>query len=127
MNYHNFEDDIHALVLELGREYFAKGAVHDLEQTEGGWRARVEGTLSYNVTLDGTEAVNTWICNCPYDHGPVCKHVAATLYAVRDNVLTEFGDQLDALSEEQLRKLVMDGVLGSRGFAEWVGGYLNSK
>jgi uncharacterized Zn finger protein len=124
MNYHNFEDDIHALVLELGRDYFKKGAVHDLVQTDGGWRARVEGSVSYDVTLNGTEAVDAWICNCPYDHGPVCKHVAATLYAVRDNVLSEFGYQLDALSEDQVRELVKDRVLGSRGFAEWIREYL---
>ena len=126
MNYHNFEDDIHALVLELGQEYFAKGAVNDLEQTDGGWRAQVEGTESYNVTLGGTEAVDTWICNCPYDHGPVCKHVAATLYAVRENVLSEFGDQLDVLSDEQIRKLVKDQVLKSRGFADQLRTYLKS-
>jgi len=123
MNYHNFEEDIHALVLELGQEYFAKGAVHDLEKTDAGWRARVEGTASYNVTLGGTEGVDTWICNCPYDHGPVCKHVAATLYAVRENVRSEFGDQLDALSEGQIRKLVSDQVLRSRRFAERVQEY----
>ncbi len=125
MNYHNFEDDIHALVLELGREYFTNGAVRDLEQTDLGWRANVEGSEMYDVTLNGTEAVDASICNCPYDHGPVCKHVAATLYAVRENVLSDFEERLDALSEEEIRKLVKDAVLGSRGIAEWVRGYLD--
>ena len=70
--------------------------------------------------------MDTWICNCPYDHGPVCKHVAATLYAVRENVLSEFGDQLDALSDEQIRKLLKDQVLKSRGFADQLRTYLKS-
>lgn len=126
MHYHNFEDDIHALVLELGQEYFVKGAVHDLKKTEAGWRARVEGTDSYSVTLGGTEAVDTWICNCPYDHGPVCKHVAATLYAVRENVFSEFGDLLDGLSGEEIRKFIKDQVLRSREFADRLRLYLTS-
>lgn len=125
MHYNNFEDDIHALVLELGQEYFVKGAVSELEQTEGGWRASVAGNDMYTVTLNGTEAVDAWMCNCPYDHGPVCKHVTATLYAVRDNVLSEFGGRLDALSEDEIRKLLKDGVLGSRSYAEWVRRYLD--
>ena len=118
MNYHNFEEDIHALVLELGQEYFTKGAVHNLEQTDAGWHAKVEGSETYDVALNGTEGIDAWICNCPYDHGPVCKHVAATLYAVRENLLIEFGDQLNALSEEEIRKLVRDQILRSRSFAE---------
>ncbi|MCB9286322.1 MAG: SWIM zinc finger family protein [Lewinellaceae bacterium] len=29
------------------------------------------------------EQVERWTCTCPYDYGPVCKHVAAALYEVR--------------------------------------------
>ncbi len=126
MNYHKFEDDIHALVLELGQEYFVKGVVHDLVQTDGGWHARVEGSATYDVALNGTEAVETWFCNCPYDHGPVCKHVAATLYAVREYVFSEFGDQLDSLSEEKIRRIVREQALRSRTFAEQLKTYLRS-
>ena len=126
MNYDKFEDDIHVLVLDLGRAYFEKGAVQNLEKTDAGWRAQVVGQKTYEVVLNGTESVEALICTCPYDHGPVCKHVTATLYAVREYVHSEFGDQIEGLSEEELRKLIKDQVLRSRGFSDHMKKYLDT-
>ena len=116
MDYHSFEEDIHAIVLERGHDYFKRGHVHDLQQTAAGWKAVVKGTQDYEVTLNGVDGLEAWICNCPHDHGPVCKHVAAVLYAIQDQIKIEFGEILNGFSEEQLRTVVLKELMRSRGF-----------
>jgi len=117
MNYHDFDKHLHALILESGWDYFDKGRVADLEKTESGWKSVVKGQKEYEVSLSGTKGLEGWICDCPYDHGPVCKHVAATLYAVKDKVSGEITPRLSEMSEKQLRDLVIAGALDSREFS----------
>lgn len=116
MDYHNFEEEVHAIVLERGEDYFKQGHVHHLEQTPSGWKATVQGTEEYEVTLNGTDGLEAWICNCPHDHGPVCKHVTAVLYAIRDQIKIDFGDYVNGLSEQQLRDIVQRELMRSREF-----------
>ena len=69
-----------------GEEYYETEAVSELEEdSPGEWTATVEGTESYSVeiSMDGKE-IESWYCDCPYD-GEICKHVVATLLAIRDN------------------------------------------
>ena len=80
----NFELIIDPTILQRGQDYYADGRVINLEEFDTGyWLATVEGTITYRVTitifLDGSL---DWSCNCPYDWGPVCKHIAASLYAI---------------------------------------------
>jgi uncharacterized Zn finger protein len=84
MQYNTFTKEIHALILQRGREYFRQGAVLNLTETADGWTAEVEGQEPYHVAITGHDQPVEWFCDCPHDHGPVCKHVAAVLYAIRD-------------------------------------------
>lgn len=71
-------------ILERGRTYFDEGRVSDLERTEDGYTATVEGTEEYEVEilLDG-DSIEDMICDCPYaEDGNACKHMAAVLFAV---------------------------------------------
>lgn len=82
----NFEAIVPFKILMRGQEYYELGAVSDLEETSSGeWTATVDGTRSYTVeiSLEG-DKVDSWYCDCPYDGG-ICKHVVATLLAIRDN------------------------------------------
>lgn len=82
----NFEAIVPFKILMRGQEYYELGAVSDLEETSPGeWTATVDGTSSYTVeiSLEG-DKVDSWYCDCPYDGG-ICKHVVATLFAIRDN------------------------------------------
>lgn len=83
MQYTTFADDIHALILERGRAYFDSGAVQQLVRTHDGWSAEVAGQENYKVVIAGLTAPEEWYCECPYDHGPVCKHVAAVFFAIQ--------------------------------------------
>lgn len=82
----NFESCVPYRILARGEEYYEIGAVSELEEdSPGEWTATVEGTENYSVeiSMDGKE-IESWYCDCPYD-GEICKHVVATLLAIRDN------------------------------------------
>ena len=82
----NFESCVPYRILVRGEEYYETGAVSELEEdSPGEWTATVEGTENYSVeiSMDGKE-IESWYCDCPYD-GEICKHVVATLLAIRDN------------------------------------------
>ncbi len=83
MQYDTFTEEIHALILQRGREYFHAGAVQHLTQTADGWTAEVIGQEIYHVVITGSQQPSEWYCDCPHDHGPVCKHVTAVLFAIR--------------------------------------------
>jgi uncharacterized Zn finger protein len=86
MFYNTFTEEIHALILHRGRAYFTSGAVRHLTQTPDGWSAEVTGQQTYHVVISGKQEAGDWYCDCPHDHGPVCKHVAAVMYAIRDRL-----------------------------------------
>ncbi|MBD5084808.1 MAG: hypothetical protein HDT33_07045 [Clostridiales bacterium] len=71
-------------ILEWGRIYFDEGRVSDLERTEDGYTAFVDGTEEYEVEilLDG-DSIEDMLCDCPHaEDGNYCKHMAAVLFAV---------------------------------------------
>jgi uncharacterized Zn finger protein len=84
MEYSTFTSEIHALILSRGQQYFRQGAVQNLTETTDGWTAEVAGNETYHVVITGAESPIEWYCDCPHDHGPVCKHVAAVFFAIRD-------------------------------------------
>lgn len=82
----DFEEDVHILITERGKEYFDANQVLMLRQTMDGWSAVIEGSETYQVLLEGHDVITGWHCTCPFEHGPVCKHVAAVMYAARENI-----------------------------------------
>lgn len=82
-----FESEIDVTIVQRGQKYFLEGHVTNLEElVKEQWYAEVAGTDSYEVeiTLARTK-VKHFECSCPYDLGPVCKHVVAVLYALQKN------------------------------------------
>jgi hypothetical protein len=79
----HFEEQIDPTILKRGERLWQIGAVTSFDVTQGGRiNARVEGTDDYEVTIQfQAEEVNDFNCTCPYDDGPVCKHVVAVLLA----------------------------------------------
>ena len=82
----NFEKYVLPQILMRGEDYYESDAVLEIEEeSPGEWIATVCGTENYEVTvsMEGNEII-AWECDCPYD-GNICKHVVATLLAIRDN------------------------------------------
>jgi uncharacterized Zn finger protein len=109
----NFEEEIHLLIAERGKEYFDARQVVKLEETNEGWSAMIEGTETYQVLLEGHDVITQWQCTCPFEHGPVCKHIAAVFYAVRDRINTNIANAsgeidrwIDGASADHLRRIL---------------------
>ena len=108
-----FEEEIHFLIAERGKEYFDAHQLLMLQQTTEGWTAVIEGSETYQVLLEGHDVISQWHCTCPFEHGPVCKHIAAVLYAVRDeihinraNASGEIDQWIEGASPEVLRRIL---------------------
>ncbi|MDP2208301.1 MAG: SWIM zinc finger family protein [Bacteroidota bacterium] len=84
-----FEQYIDETIRKRGLSYFKNGFVSELEEiTPGVYEAIVQGTEDYTVQLkikNGTILEHT--CDCPYDMGPVCKHVVAVIFYLRKDGL----------------------------------------
>lgn len=78
-------------IWERGVDLYESGAVTNLVEESGGrWTANVQGTYRYRlwIKLDGEE-IEDFECNCPYDHGPVCKHIVAMSLAMEEGGQTK--------------------------------------
>lgn len=84
-----FEQYIDETILKRGLSYFKNGHVHEPEEiSPGEYEAIVEGTEDYTVKLtlkNGT--ITEYLCDCPYDMGPVCKHVVAMIFYLQQHEL----------------------------------------
>jgi len=88
MTFKDFEKNIDSQILERGFGYFQNGNVISVNEVDTGlWEAEVEGTENYFVTIRTDKyKIKTWECDCPYDMGPVCKHVIAVFYAIAEEI-----------------------------------------
>lgn len=84
-----FEQYIDGTILKRGLQYFKKGHVHEPEEIgPGEYEAIVEGTENYTVQLTIKNGkITEHVCDCPYDMGPVCKHVVAVIYYLQQDEL----------------------------------------
>ncbi|MCX6320559.1 MAG: SWIM zinc finger family protein [Bacteroidia bacterium] len=84
-----FEQHIDETILQRGYQYFKKGLVNEPEEIgHGEYEAIVEGTNQYTVQLSiKNDVITEYVCSCPYDMGPVCKHVVAVIFHLQQNEL----------------------------------------
>ncbi|QTD39036.1 hypothetical protein JL193_07245 [Polaribacter batillariae] len=84
-----FEQLINEKILHRGLSYFKSNAITDFSEISiGEYEAIVSGTDEYIVRLAIKN--NTIIehhCNCPYDSGPVCKHIVAVIFHLQQDEL----------------------------------------
>ena len=118
----SFEQYIDETILKRGLQYFKKGYVGEPELiSPGEFELLVEGTETYvvNLKIDNNE-VTEFVCTCPYDFGPVCKHVVAALfYLQKDELGLEVKENKSAKSAAKPRTK-------SKGIAEQVNELLDT-
>jgi uncharacterized Zn finger protein len=92
----SFENYIDETILKRGLQYFKKGQVGEIEEVSvGEYQAVVQGTENYLVQLTiKNDVITSSVCDCPYDGGPVCKHITAVIFALQQE---ELGMQNGAL------------------------------
>lgn len=83
----NFDKWIDRATLKKGEQYFANGAVLEVEENNGNWTAGVEGTEMYtvNVSLIKDGEIDEYVCDCPHD-ADICKHIAAAFFAILQEI-----------------------------------------
>ena len=86
MRLDDLDEIVDPLVLLRGQDYYRDGRVVALEPTgERAFKAKVEGTYQYDAHVEwDSEGEFSCACTCPYDWGPVCKHVIAVLFAIEE-------------------------------------------
>lgn len=93
----NFEAYFDGVILERGREYAFDRWVTELQEVSPGeFSAVVEGSERYLVkvslqtdsTNDADRSVIDISCTCPHEFGPYCKHEAALLFVLREQLST---------------------------------------
>ena len=84
-----FEQHIEETILQRGYQYFKKGLVNEPEEIgHGEYEAIVEGTNQYTVQVSiKNDVITEYVCSCPYDMGPICKHVVAVIFLLQQNEL----------------------------------------
>jgi hypothetical protein len=96
-----FEDYIGEIILERGLNYFQKGRVAEpILIDKGKYEFDVRGSDDYVVRLTVKDnVVVDYSCDCPYDMGAVCKHVAAAIFYLQKDVL-----DLDAKQKKEKKE-----------------------
>jgi hypothetical protein len=82
----SFEVQISKTILERGKAYYDIGNVIEVQLfTKDIYKAEIEGTERYEVSVEVVQGeILEYACNCPYNRGPICKHVVASLYHLRE-------------------------------------------
>ena len=87
-NISSFLENAEPQILRRGRKYYDSDMVKNLQKSGRVFTAKVSGSeyrpYHVEITFDEDGDVDEWECNCPYDWGPVCKHIVATLLAIED-------------------------------------------
>lgn len=140
----SFEQYIDETILKRGLQYFKKGYVGEPELiSPGEYELMVEGTETYvvNLKIDNNE-VTEFVCTCPYDFGPVCKHVVAALFYLQKDelglevkakklaksaakprakgkgVADQVNELLDTMPHEELKNFVREKCASDRNFRQ---------
>ena len=103
----HFEEYIDEPILKRGLSYFKKGFVHEPEEIRlGDYEAVVEGSEEYTVKLSIRNRVITeHSCDCSYEMGPVCKHVAAVIFYLEQEELGLRAQRMEALKRQKPHRL----------------------
>ncbi|MDR2496026.1 MAG: hypothetical protein LBD21_02740 [Tannerellaceae bacterium] len=105
-----FEHQIDEKILKRGLDYFVNGCVTDVNELgDGNYAITVEGSDTYTVNLSIDEnTVAEFECDCPYDMGPVCKHVAAALFYLQQEELATIALPAKKAKRRQKQKSVAE-------------------
>ncbi|MDZ7718562.1 MAG: SWIM zinc finger family protein [Balneolaceae bacterium] len=98
----DFEKWVDSTITSRGQSYYKYGSVTDLEQIKKNvWIAEVEGSHLYTVDVQINDDFEICLasCNCPYDHGPICKHIVAVLFDLRNQFFES--DEYGKIKPEQ--------------------------
>ena len=96
-------DDIKELAtvnsFERGEDLYQSGYVKKVSRIGNRFEGAVQGTYRYYVSLELADNGLSFHCNCPYDHGGICKHSVALALAVLKDEYTGHREVINNLPE----------------------------
>lgn len=99
-------------VFERGENYRSEGRIGCLGRVSDCITADVQGSRSYDVTVDFSTTPFEATCTCPYDGPGTCKHVVAVLLEVAEtspeDEYAEIESLLNDVTPEALRSFLID-------------------
>jgi len=106
-----FEQIINETILKRGLSYFKNGLVTDFTEISSGvYESAVSGTEEYTVRLKiENDSIVEHYCDCPYDIGPVCKHIVASIFYLKQDEIN-LNQQGLSLPKKERRKSVTEQV-----------------
>lgn len=121
----DFEEHIDPVILDRGRDYWKQEAVDRIyKSSDGTVKAVVYGSEIYHVRLKLLDStVDSYSCDCPYDYGPVCKHIAAVLYelsASENRAVVEIPklrEVLEGRSKDELINIIEEIIEQEEGWS----------
>lgn len=132
-----FEQIIDKRILKRGLSYFKDGAISDFSEiSTGEYEAIVSGTEEYTVQIEiRNNTILEHHCDCPFDMGPVCKHVVAVIFRLQQDELElnqsnitipkkkktksvsrQVNELLDAISHKELIEFVQENSKRDKKF-----------
>lgn len=110
MNLNDFEEHISPVIIDRGYDYFVSEYVDGLEKVAPGlWFAEVQGSEIYSVEVNTkNKKIMGWGCGCPYDYGPVCKHVVAVFYAIVEQIETNKNQKSDKKRKKKSKDKIQE-------------------
>lgn len=102
-----FEQRIDEKILKRGLSYFKGGAIADFSEiSNGAYEATVFGTEEYTVQLEiRNNTIVAYNCDCPYDMGPVCKHVVAVIFHLQQDELELYQPNLPKSKKKKTKSV----------------------
>lgn len=109
LNLKQFEQQVDPTILQRGLRYYKADRVDEIERSDDGkeFDFVVVGSQPYQVHIstDGDEVVD-YSCDCPYDMGPVCKHVVAALFELQHDDFTDYEDLTSSVSKQNTKDTI---------------------
>lgn len=117
-------------IIARGQAYYEDGMVEDWSYTDDKTiEAQVLGSndLPYTVEIvtDGNGTITACSCDCPYEYGDICKHIAAVLLmleneedAISDQAHPSAQQVLEALDEQQMREFLRRRIAADKALAK---------
>lgn len=111
----HFEDIIPDHILSRGYTYYNEDCIKQFRIDEDLVYASVLGTDLYEVEItldpDHHDVIDA-TCSCPYDQGPYCKHIAAVMYRLHDEIndhqIDRFKAYLETKTKQELIGILLD-------------------
>ena len=124
-------------IYQRGKEYYENDLIDNVEhEFPDKWSCEVEGSDIYEVNVElNDDKIISWECDCPYDHGDMCKHVVAFLIyilkhrdefpveeIIEENIPgnSEAMELLKSMNEKEMQKFVREYAKKNPGFIKEV-------